>query len=379
MIYLANLIIPRNQIKCHLILIFAVMKMGKFIFGLVAVLVSGCAGGHQDLRPNGTEYAICFDIISNGPIVGVVTISPSASFSDTLWIERPMDKIICMSSSHVAALSAIDALSAVKGVSGLRYLSDPALNRQKVADIGYDAALDYEAILKLAPDLLVTYAVNGAEPAYVSKLRSLGVNTLVLHDHLENHPLARAEYVRLFGALTGRQDVADSLYSEIRDNYLRLARSVPADDRAKVLINIPYGDAWYVPGKEGYMSRLVEDAGGVILGAASGASASSVISLEKAFEMSLDADLWLNPGSCSSREGLIRTHHMFSRFGPIADGLPIYNNIKCVNQAGGNDFWERGAIRPDLVLEDLIFIIDHAQGKTNEDSRGGNLHFFLAL
>ena len=346
---------------------------------LVALVVAGCTWNQHPLRPDATEYAAYFDIVRSDSAAGVVIFSPSDVQPDTLWLENPVERIICMSSSHVAALSAIDAISLVKGVSGLRYLSDPALDRQEVADIGYDAALDYETILKLAPDLLVTYAVNGAEPAYVSKLRSLGVNTLVLHDHLENHPLARAEYVRLFGALTGRQDVADSLYSKIRDNYLRLARFVPAEDRAKVLINIPYGDAWYVPGKEGYMSRLVEDAGGVILGAASGASASSVISLEKAFEMSLDADLWLNPGSCSSREELIRTHHMFLRFGPIADGLPIYNNIKCVNQAGGNDFWERGAIRPDLVLEDLIFIIDHAQGKTNEDSRGGNLHFFLAL
>lgn len=355
------------------------MKMGKFISGLVAVLVSSCAGGHQDLRPNGTEYAVCFDIISNGPIVGVVTISPSASFADTVWVERPMDKIICMSSSHVAALSAIDALSAVKGVSGLRYLSDPALDRQKVADIGYDAALDYETILELDPDILVTYAVNGAEPAYVSKLRSLGVPTLILHDHLENHPLARAEYVRLFGALTGRQQVADSVYSEVRDNYLELARSVDSDKKAKVLINIPYGDSWYIPGKEGYMSRLVEDAGGEIIGAASGSASSSVISIEKAYGFSLRADIWLNPGPCRSREELIMTHHMFRRFGPVADSLPIYNNIKCVNEAGGNDFWEKGAVRPDLVLQDLIYIFDHAKGNTKEDSPEENLLFHISM
>jgi hypothetical protein len=35
----------------------------------------------------------------------------------------------------------------------------------------------------------------------------------VLYDHLEDHPLARAEYVRLFGALTGRIDKADSFFA----------------------------------------------------------------------------------------------------------------------------------------------------------------------
>lgn len=382
-IYLANLIIPSNQIKCHLIVIFVAAKimriLPKIIFSILLAILSGCVGTEHGLFPNGTEYAVCFDLVQNDSITGVVTIAPEAALSDTLWIDRPMDRIICMSSSHVAALSAIDAIQTVKGVSGIRYISDPTIDREAVTDVGYDAALDYESVLRLDPDLLVTYAVNGTEPAYVSKLRSLGVRTLVLHDHLEHHPLARAEYVRLFGALTGHQHVADSVFAEIRDSYLDLAASVCEEDPVKVLINIPYGDAWYIPGQEGYMSRLVEDAGGVILGAASGATASSVISMEKAYGYSLEADMWLNPGSCKSREELARVHHMFSRFGPIANGLPIYNNIRCVNEAGGNDFWERGAIRPDLILHDLICIMKQARGETKEDSPQENLLFHIAL
>ena len=351
----------------------------KTILLLVTFAFAGCAGNQHAVRPHATEYADYFDIVSNDSLVGVAVFAPSLTEADTLWIDGPVDRIICMSSSHVAALSAIDALSTVKGVSGLRYISDSALDRESVVDIGYDAAMDYEAIVALEPDLLLTYAVNGAEPAYVSKLRSLGVKTLILHDHLENHPLARAEYIRLFGALTGRQQVADSLFAHIRDNYHVLAESVDKGVQAKVLINIPYGDAWYIPGEEGYMSRLVEDAGGVILGAAPAATASSVISLEKAYEYSLEADLWLNPGSCSSREELIQAHHMFSRFGPIVHGKPIYNNIRCTNEAGGNDFWERGAVRPDLILQDLIYIVDSAKGKRKEDSHDGNLRFFMSL
>lgn len=286
-----------------------------------------------------------------------------------------MDRLICMSSSHVAALSAIGADKHIIAVSGLKYISDPDLKKNDVKDIGYDAALDYEAILELKPDLLVTYAVTGAAPAYVSKLRSLGVRTLVLHDHLEQHPLARAEYVRLFGALTGRMEVADSVYHDVRDRYLELSANVDRTAKAKVLINIPYGDAWYIPGQDGYMSQLVRDAGGEVIGAAEGTSASSVISLEQAYGYSLQADLWLNPGSCRTREELGAAHHMFPRFGPLANGLPIYNNIRCVNEGGGNDFWEQGAVRPDLVLEDMISIMNHAKG----GERAEGLHFHMAI
>ena len=349
------------------------------ILSIVAGFAAGCTVSRQDLCPENSEYASFFDLVYKDDLVGIVTISAFRSEADTLWLDGPKDRFVCMSSSHVAALSAIGAISSVKGVSGLKYISDPLLDKDVVVDVGYDASLDYEAIISLKPDLLVTYAVGGAEPMYVAKLRSLGVKTLILHDHLENHPLARAEYIRLFGALTGRLHEADSIYSDIRDRYNSLAEDVERKENIKVLINVPYGDAWYIPGKDGYMSKLVEDAGGEILGAVSGTSASSLISMEKAYEYSMQASMWLNPGSFSTRDELVKSHHMFRYFGPIVNDLPIYNNIGCVNEYGGNDFWEHGAVRPDLILQDLIYIMDQVEAGTKKDSLQGNLLFHIAL
>lgn len=34
----------------------------------------------------------------------------------------------------------------------------------------------------------------------------------------------------------------------------------------------------------------------------------------------------------------------------------IHNNIARMNAAGGNDFWESGAVRPDIILSDLVAI-----------------------
>ena len=341
----------------------------------LAVMLSGCIHESKIIMSSSQEYAEYFDIVTQDSTTAIIVTYPSSQQVDTLWVNSPKDRLICMSSSHVAALSAIGADKHIIAVSGLKYISDQDLKRNDVKDIGYDAALDYEAILELQPDLLVTYAVSGAEPAYVSKLHSLGIRTLVLHDHLEQHPLARAEYVRLFGALTGRREVADSVYHDVRDRYLELSANVERTTKVKVLINIPYGDAWYIPGQDGYMSQLVRDAGGEILGAAHGESASSVVSMEQAYEYSLEADLWLNPGPCRTREELAAAHHMFPRFGPLAKGLPIYNNIRCVNEGGGNDFWEQGAVRPDLVLEDMISIMNHAKG----GERTEGLHFHMAI
>ena len=320
-------------------------------------MFSSCLSNSKQDVETSCAYARYFDIFSSGDVQAVVVISPYDNSRDTLYIREPLDNIICMSSSQVAGLAEIGADSVITAVSGLRYITNQALHRRKVADIGYEAALDYETILSLKPDILLTYTVSGAEPAYISRLRSLGVRVLVLHDHLENHPLSRAEYIRLYGALTGKADRADSLFAAICDRYDSLALSpVTGKDRIKVLMNVPYGDAWYIPGGDSYMAKLISDAGGEVLGSEPGVSASRVIRMEEAYSLSQEADMWLNPGPCRSRDELVSYHHAFRHFGPIEKGLPIYNNTLRITPEGGNDFWESGSVRPDLVLEDLVSI-----------------------
>ena len=345
-----------------------VMKQRFRIFPILAclVLLLSCTRGSQGYDSS-CEYAEFFDIRDS--LLSV--ISPYDGSVRTVSLARPLNKIICMSSSQVAALAQIDADSTVAAVSGLKYLTNPDLHKRNCPDIGYEASLDYEKILSLHPDLLVTYTISASEPQYLSKLKSLGIPVLVIFEQCESHPLAKAEYVRLFGALTGRLERADSCFSSVRERYCSLADSVAktCDDRLKVLMNIPYGDAWYIPGADNYMTRLIQDAGGEVLGAMPGRN-SSVVSLEKAYEISQKADIWLNPGHCTTRQQLSDVHHLFPAFGPLARSLPIYNNTLRTNSEGGNDFWESGAVRPDLVLEDLVKIFSSEQE---------GLHYHLEL
>ena len=323
-----------------------------------ACVFSSCISSvSQDVQTS-CRYARYFDIFNQDSSKAVVIISPYNNTRDTIYIYEPLDNVICMSSSQVAGLAEIGADSIITAVSGLRYLTNSNMHTRKVADIGYEAALDYEKILLLKPDVLLTYTVSGAEPAYIPRLRSLGVKVLVLHDHLENHPLARAEYIRLYGSLTGLEERADSIFTSICSNYDSLAVSASnSADKVKVLMNVPYGDAWYIPGGSSYMAKLIQDAGGEILGSEDGVSTSRVIGMEEAYSLSQKADMWLNPGACRTLDDIVSFHHMFIHFGPIANGLPIYNNTLRMTPEGGNDFWERGSVRPDLILEDLVTIL----------------------
>jgi len=191
---------------------------------------------------------------------------------------------------------------------------------------------------------------------------------------METHPLARAEYMRLFGTLTGRRHIADSVFNDLVCRYMRVADDALRKNGGApkaVMVNIPYGDVWYIPGEDSYLSCLIKDAGGWIIGAGKG-SGSSVITMEDAYRYSQDADVWLNPGYCRTREQLSAVHQLFPMFGPIAENRPIYNNTLKITPEGGNDFYESGVVRPDLILEDLISIF-------SSQSEPEKLNYFIPL
>ena len=114
----------------------------------------------------GMEYARWLDIQGNKAIIR----SPYGAPPDTLEVSRPVLSLVCMSSSYIGFLDALGCDSVATAVSGLSYIADPDV-RAHAVDVGYDAALDYENILKVRPDLVLTYSVSSAEPPYILKLR----------------------------------------------------------------------------------------------------------------------------------------------------------------------------------------------------------------
>ena len=191
----------------------------------------------------------------------------------------------------------------------------------------------------------------------------------VVNEHLESHPLARAAYIRLFGALVGNMEAADSVYDTICTNYKALADSISfsGNPSRKVLLNIPYNDQWFVPSSDNYLTTMIKDAGGEVLGCEEGRAASSVMSVEKAYSLSKEADCWLNVGWCRTMDQLLSVNPVFEDIyrhirsnasGLGMEGYPVvWNDNGRVNEKGGNDIWQSGVARPDLVLRDLAAIL----------------------
>lgn len=351
---------------------------------LYALTLASCGGSadkaaHNDsdtLRPlYETRYARRFALLTDdrGPVLRVMNpwqgadsvvydyrlVADTAAALHAGEIRWPIRSAICMSSTHVAFLDAVGHVDAVKGVSGLDFISNPAVHATGVRDVGYDNNLNYETIVALRPDVVFIYGLTGENTA-VAKLEQLGVPVIYIADYLENDPLGRAEWIVPFGLLTGDMDTAVSGFMHTEHEYKSLgelvAASAGAEARPKVMLNAPYKDVWYLPGDRSYIVRLLEDAGGDYLGKGEDSDVSRPVSAEKALLLMAEADFWLNPGMARDMAGLKADNRRFATL-PVVQRGKVYNNNARLTPMGGSDFWESGAVRPDIVLADMASIL----------------------
>lgn len=71
-----------------------------------------------------------------------------------------------------------------------------------------------------------------------------------------------------------------------------------------VMLNVPYGDSWFMPSTQSYVARLITDAGGRYIYQKNTGNASIPIDLEEAYLLASDADMWLNVGMANSLDDL---------------------------------------------------------------------------
>ncbi len=274
---------------------------------------------------------------------------------DGTTVKAPLRRVVCMSTSYVAFIDALGEADVITGVSGVRFVHNEAV-REKAHEVGYDAQMNYELIAALKPDAIFVYGIYGENTQATGKLNELGIPYIYVGEYVERLPLGRAEWVVAFGEMFGRRAEAEEIFRRTKESYTETQRLVAdVDKRPQVMLNAPYRDVWYLPSAGSYMTQLVTDAGG-LYDAPKDTNESIAVSSEQAYIMTLKADVWLNPGHAASLDDVLREN---PRFGvvPAVAGSRVYNNNARTTPAGGNDFWESGAVHPDVVLRDMVKIL----------------------
>ncbi len=284
-----------------------------------------------------------------------------------------------MSTTHVAMISSLGKTETIVGISGPDYISNPLLrsriNSGETLDVGADQALNYERIVSLRPDVIISYAVTAEISGMVKRFGELGIPVIVNADYLETEPLGKTEWLKFMAEFYEMENAADSIFEEVRGEYekyrelvslavdsstgsIDISTGQPAvmTGQPTVITGLPWKDAWYIPGGRSFAAAFFRDAGGDYLWSDMESREASPVNLESVFTRALNADFWINSGNALSLDDIRQTESRLEKLGPIQKNQ-VFNNTARLNPTGGNDFWETGVMEPHLILADLIRIL----------------------
>ena len=291
-------------------------------------------------------------------------------------IKSSPERVVCLSSSHLAYIDALGAIESVVAVSGGQYVTNheivEGLADESIREIGYDANINYELLASLQPDVVFIYGTTGENGAMSQKLEELKIPYVYISDHTENTPLGKSEWVVAFGEMFDCREEAKEIFDSIGERYenLRIG-ALAASTKPRVMLNSPYKDVWFVPSKDSYIVRLIEDAGGEYICGGEG-DLSRPISGESAYVYLSEADYWLNPNTSRTIAALVAENPKFADT-QVVRNRNVYNCTALSTPSGGSDFWESGALRADVALADMLAILHP------ELSQNHTLYYFERL
>ncbi|WP_435050501.1 ABC transporter substrate-binding protein [Formosa sp. S-31] len=274
-------------------------------------------------------------------------------------IPVPVDDIVVTSTTHLPALELLEETASLIGFPGTTYVSLPKIRTRidsgEIRELGKNEGINTEVLLELRPDVLIAFGIDGNNSAFET-ITNAKIPVIYNGDWVEESPLAKAEWIKLFGVLYDKEVKADSVFKAIEAGYIsarELAKSVK--NRPTVLSGAMHKDVWYLPSGTSPEGQLLKDANVDYLWASTAASGSLALNFETVFTKAQSADLWFNPSYYPSYEALEDANSHYGTFKAFKS-KNIFTVSTTTGATGGVLYYEKGLSRPDLVLKDLIKI-----------------------
>jgi len=281
-------------------------------------------------------------------------------------ITVPVRSLYSGSTTHLAMITELGQAGVVTGVANPAAVADPQIRARidSGAIVGYapGGQLNVERVVGAGPDLLVTEGMD--DPGY-PKLREAGLPVLADAEWLEATPLGRAEWIKVFAALTGTERQAAQAYREIRDRYRALAAQAADAEPVEVLVGTMYSGNWSMPTGDSYAGRLIADAGGTYPWLRETGAESRQLNFESVYARAGTAPVWLVTDDWQHLGDAVARDSRYGELTALRTGH-VWSATKAMTPGVGNLYWERGTARPDLLLGDLVAILhprlaaDHA-------------------
>ena len=271
---------------------------------------------------------------------------------DVVLLRQPLDHIYLVSTSvmdlfvHLDALDSI-ALSGTKAEGWYVEEAKQAMQEGRIAYAGKYSAPDYERILAAGCTLAIENTMVLHDPEVKEQLEKFGVPVLVERSSYESGPLARMEWLKLYGILLNKTEMAEEVF---RQKVEQVAPILEQENTGKTVafFSITTNNLITVRRTSDYVAQMVEMAGGVYifddLEGETSAQSTIKLPLETFYARAKDADVLIYN---STIEGVMETRDQ------LIEKCPMLADFKAV-QSG--DCWctAQSLFQQSMELADLI-------------------------
>jgi len=274
-------------------------------------------------------------------------------------IKTPIEKIVVTSTTHIPALELLEVEKTLVGFPGTDYISSEKtrirIDNKQIRELGKNEGINTEVLLDLNPNVVVAFGVDGKSKS-LETIKKANIPVIYNGDWVEKSPLAKAEWIKFFGALYNKEKEADSIFNKIETDYNKAKLiALNAKNKPTILCGAMHKDVWYLPNGTSTEAQFLKDANTNYLWSETKEKGSIALNFEVVFSKGKTANLWLSPSYYSSKEALIKSSTHYSKFDAFKNDA-IYTFSNTTGKSGGVLYYELGTARPDLVLKDIIKI-----------------------
>ena len=347
-------------------------KENCYLLILMMLLLSACGGntasplmGEGDTIPmqyakniTMVRYGDCVEVTLKNPwgkgLLGsyILTSNPDAIppyEGGTPVITTPLKNALVFTAVHCGLICEFGMEESIGGVCEREYIHGLT---KEVVDCGNGMSPNQERIIQLRPDAMLVSPFESNTGH--DKLGQLGMPIIECAEYMESTALGRAEWMKFYGLLFGKEKEANAMFDALVSRYDSLSALVKkSDKRPRILSEELYGNVWYQPGVHSTIGQLYADAGAQTAFPEYTQSGSVPLSVEQVYATAHDADIWLmryDSDTSMTLADLGAEADIYHRFDAFKKGYVWGCNTRT------SRFYERSPFHPDRMLSDIIQI-----------------------
>ncbi len=261
----------------------------------------------------------------------------------------PLKNALVFTAVHCGLICELGMEDCIGGVCERQYIH--CLTKD-VLDCGNGMSPNQERIIQLHPDAMLVSPFESNTGH--DKLGQLGIPVIECAEYMEPTALGRAEWMKFYGLLVGKEAEANALFDALVARYDSLrALTAHVSTMPRILSETLYGNVWYQPGVNSPIGQVYADAGAMTAFPQYTQSGSVPLSAEQVYAQANDAEVWLVRYSDKESKTL-------AQLGAEADVYSRFDAFRQHNVWGCNVetsyFYERSPFHPDRLLSDVIQI-----------------------